>query len=47
VRPKVLKSEVEYEAALAEVAARMDSEPGSAGEEAPEQFAAIAEGLGE
>lgn len=43
MQPKVLKTDAEYEAALAHVASLMDAEPGSAQEQELELFALLAE----
>lgn len=43
MEPKILKTEAEYEAALAHVAALMDAEPGSLQEQELELFALLVE----
>lgn len=43
MQPKILKTEAEYEAALAHVAALMDAEPGSLQEQELELFALLVE----
>ena len=43
MQPKVIKTETEYEAALARVAELMDAQPGSAEEQELELFALLVE----
>jgi len=43
MQPKVIKTEAEYEAALARVAELMDAQPGSADEQELELFALLVE----
>lgn len=43
MQPKVIKTEAEYEAALARVAELMDAQPGSSDEQALELFALLVE----